>query len=238
MQDELSDLVPGDSAAIEGCLQWADALNSQVKDFARAALPTLRLKASGEAARAVLLTRASAEAENLAELLADRGYQQVVAPSVACYITPLLTDAEEACRDFSRRCSAGRFGEVALDRLLARIKASCAELKWLVQLMAATLVDRGPRSDCNDARPRWDRERRELWLGAETLRTYTRHAHAQFVLLDAFERAAWPSSIANPLGRHSVKDTVEALNDGLTATRLRFQRGAGDATIRWKLTTV
>jgi hypothetical protein len=87
-------------------------------------------------------------------------------------------------------------------------------------------------------RPRWDGARRQLWWGTTLLRTYTRHAPAQFAVLDAFERAGWPTSIPNPLTHFRPKDAVDSLNGGLTATRLRFQIGQseGQTCIRWSLT--
>jgi hypothetical protein len=92
--------------------------------------------------------------------------------------------------------------------------------------------------DEDDHRPRWDRQRRQVWLGDDLLCTYVRHAPAQFALLDALQQAGWSQTIAAPRTRHSIKDAVEALNNRLEATRLRIQRLESDTRIEWRLTPV
>jgi hypothetical protein len=77
-----------------------------------------------------------------------------------------------------------------------------------------------------------------LWLGSQSVRSYRRSAPSQFIVLSAFQDAGWPSSIRTPPKLRGVKDAVEALNDGLERSRLRFQRGAGEATIHWSITPV
>jgi hypothetical protein len=86
--------------------------------------------------------------------------------------------------------------------------------------------------------PRWDARTQELWLGAEVVRTYSRQAPKQFIILNAFQAANWCQSIPIPPNLHGIKDAVEALNDKLVRSRLRFQRGARDTTIHWTITHV
>jgi hypothetical protein len=89
-------------------------------------------------------------------------------------------------------------------------------------------------------RVRWDATTRQLFFDDEELKTYGRRAPAQFAVLDAFEEAGWPPSIkVKSSVVFSVKDTVESLNKILLPIScLRFERGPGDATIRWHLTPV
>jgi len=115
-----------------------------------------------------------------------------------------------------------------------------AALGPVIERVGATEVP--PKNTSNasttNARPRWDRHRRQIWLGEELLYTYTRHAPAQFAILDTLQKADWPSSIVNPVTHFSIKDTVESLNKRLDATRLRIQRLEQDTQIGWRLTHV
>jgi hypothetical protein len=86
--------------------------------------------------------------------------------------------------------------------------------------------------------PRWDRATRQLWLGTDRQRVFRRHAHVQFMVLDAFQAAGWKAGIPNPLGSHSVKDTVSCLNRGLRDGRLRFRQSDEDSGIGWFVTPV
>src|SRR5262249_4491828 len=97
-----------------------------------------------------------------------------------------------------------------------------------------------PMADVSEVIPRWDRATRQLWLGDELVRTYTRHAPAQFTLLDPSQKAGWPFTLPNPLTHSSAKDAVGELNHHAAATRLRFQLGEGGdrSCIRWSLTPV
>jgi hypothetical protein len=113
----------------------------------------------------------------------------------------------------------------------------------IMELLGPTSPAPAPNAGINaDAdsqpKPRWDRHARQLWLGPDMVRTYRRHATKQFLVLDAFEKAGWPTSINAPSGCLSPKDTVEALNDGLITSRLRFGWGTagGVDRIRWTLT--
>jgi hypothetical protein len=87
-------------------------------------------------------------------------------------------------------------------------------------------------------RPRWDRRCQQLWLGDEPVRTFLRHAPAQFLILDAFEKAQWKTSVPNPCSRFSLKDAVDQLNKGLASSRLRFLRGDNNTLVKWHLTPV
>jgi len=93
-----------------------------------------------------------------------------------------------------------------------------------------------------DERPRWERQRRKLWLGTKLVRVYRRVAARQFLILDAFEAKGWPPEIVAPQECLSPKDTVEGLNDQRTL-RLRFTWGVIESEdkkdtlcIRWQIT--
>jgi hypothetical protein len=89
-------------------------------------------------------------------------------------------------------------------------------------------------------RPRWDRTSRQLWLGDNSVRSFPRHAPAQFTVLDAFQRKGWPASIPNPVKHFSLKDAIDALNHGLVSSRLRFywRDIDNESVVEWSLTPV
>jgi hypothetical protein len=89
--------------------------------------------------------------------------------------------------------------------------------------------------------PAWNRASRTLRLGDQVLYQYSRRAPKQFMLLDAFQAAGWPQQgIDRPpgLSPSQAKDTVEALNEHVQVSRLRFERGMDDRRIRWSLSPV
>jgi hypothetical protein len=74
-------------------------------------------------------------------------------------------------------------------------------------------------------RPRWERQKMLLHVDDHAVE-YSREAHQQFPLLDAFEQAGWPQDgIARPraMSLSQTKNAVEALNDKAAGTRLRFR---------------
>jgi hypothetical protein len=88
-------------------------------------------------------------------------------------------------------------------------------------------------------KPRWDRPRQVLTVGADTVK-YGRIAPAHFWILDAFEAKGWPNQMPTP--RHpsgrvfGVKDTICTLNRKVFRSCLRFTRTENDTTIGWHFT--
>jgi hypothetical protein len=83
--------------------------------------------------------------------------------------------------------------------------------------------------------PSWHKVRRLLRLGDEDVCAFSRKRSAQFAVLDALEAAGWPDTgVKLPKGvRVSLKDAVEALNETVSASRLRF--AFSDNEVTWYL---
>jgi hypothetical protein len=103
---------------------------------------------------------------------------------------------------------------------------------------AHRVFDTAGGSDEDTLRPSWNAATRQLRLGSVVVRSYRRRAPSQFLVLDAFQAADWPLSVRRPATLHGLKDTVEALNEGLANCRLRFERGAAEESISWSITPV
>jgi hypothetical protein len=89
------------------------------------------------------------------------------------------------------------------------------------------------------AAPRWDGERRRLWLGPRLLKEFRQPAPYQTTLLATFEEEAWAEHVADPLplstgereddARRRLHETIKNLNRGLPSGTIRFR---GDGTGR------
>jgi hypothetical protein len=87
--------------------------------------------------------------------------------------------------------------------------------------------------------PRWDGDRRRLWLGPQLLKEFRQPAPNQTTLLAAFEEDAWSEHVADPLplgqeereedARRRLHETIKNLNRGLPSGTIRFR---GDGTGR------
>jgi hypothetical protein len=84
-------------------------------------------------------------------------------------------------------------------------------------------------------RPRWDTDRRELYLGATLLKRYRQRAERQCTVLESFEELGWPPRIDDPLPALTLADTVTALNEALQHTPLRFRRDGTGKGIIWEV---
>lgn len=95
-----------------------------------------------------------------------------------------------------------------------------------------------PPSPPEPVLPRWDARAKELWLGDAKIVSYSRHAPAQFSILEAFQKAGWSQTVEAPRRLTSLKDAVDALNEKVANTRLRFYRREYDKVLEWRLLTV
>jgi hypothetical protein len=89
-------------------------------------------------------------------------------------------------------------------------------------------------------RPRWDRERRELWVGDVLVKTFWITAVGQERILAAFEEDGWPARIDDPLPpvpgivpRDRLHNILLKLNR--TQSALKFFRDGTGEGITWKL---
>jgi hypothetical protein len=60
--------------------------------------------------------------------------------------------------------------------------------------------------------PRWDRDSRTLYFGTEAVLQLTSRAKNQIQIFEAFEKARWPASVANPLDQFRMAQTIKDLN--------------------------
>ena len=92
-----------------------------------------------------------------------------------------------------------------------------------------------------NAKPRYDRHRRELWLGDFLVKRFRVPAGNQELILMAFEEEGWPEHLDDPLPpqpghdpKRRLHDTIDRLNRSQFHQLLRF-RGNGTArSILWE----
>jgi hypothetical protein len=90
-------------------------------------------------------------------------------------------------------------------------------------------------------KPHWHRKKRELWVGNQLIKRFTKTAKNQHLIMEVFEEEGWPPSIDDPFpgGTHQEKrkrlnNAVDRLNHGHLLPLLRFHtNGTGDG-IRWE----
>jgi hypothetical protein len=88
-------------------------------------------------------------------------------------------------------------------------------------------------------KPVWDGEERELTLGGKLVKRYCQSAEKQIPILEAFQKAGWARSIANPLtddpdleGKQ-LHDTIQDLNRFQKEGRVHFGGDGTGSRIRW-----
>jgi hypothetical protein len=91
--------------------------------------------------------------------------------------------------------------------------------------------------------PRWDADLRELWLGRELVKQFTRPARNQELILAAFQEEGWPARIDDPLPCHPDRDPVQCLHDAINRLNrhqnrplLRFHGDGSGRGVRWGVT--
>ena len=89
--------------------------------------------------------------------------------------------------------------------------------------------------------PRWDRDRRELRVGAVLVKRFKAPAANQETILAAFQEEGWPHRIDDPLPPHPdlepkrrVHDTVNSLNRNQKTQLVRFFGDGSGQGIRWE----
>src|SRR5207248_4492440 len=104
-------------------------------------------------------------------------------------------------------------------------------------LIMKLLLDAGG-SDAAIDKPRWDRERRELWYAGKICKRFRQPSDNQQHLLDAFEEAGWPARMENPLvpdgtgnDHQRLADTVRRMNGN---TAIEFERDGTSEAVLWK----
>lgn len=64
-------------------------------------------------------------------------------------------------------------------------------------------------------KPRWDGDRRELWLGDKLIKEFRRKGDNQVLILAAFEEEDWPAKIDDPLPPKGNMDPKRRLGDAV-----------------------
>jgi len=82
--------------------------------------------------------------------------------------------------------------------------------------------------------PRWDCDRRELWVGARLVKQFRQRSANQETVLAAFEEEGWPCSIDDPLPPRPKQDPKRRLHDTIRSLNRRQKhrliRFVGDGT--------
>ena len=90
--------------------------------------------------------------------------------------------------------------------------------------------------------PRWDRDCRELWLGAALVKQFKVPAANQEIILQAFQEEGWPPCIDDPLPpqfamnpKRRLHDTLGALNRNQKHKFIRFRGNGNGEGVRWEV---
>jgi hypothetical protein len=90
--------------------------------------------------------------------------------------------------------------------------------------------------------PRWDAERRTLWLGNVLVKRFRLEAKSQELILAAFEEEGWRPHLDDPLPprvevdpRRRLHDTIKRLNRHQVQPLVRFQGDGSGRGVRWTL---
>jgi hypothetical protein len=97
-------------------------------------------------------------------------------------------------------------------------------------------------SPARRAVPRWDPERRELWLGDTLIKKFLRPAPLQELILAALEEESWPERIYDPLppvpgqnAKERLHSTIKKLNRGRRSQRITFHGDGSGEAVRWTI---
>jgi hypothetical protein len=95
-------------------------------------------------------------------------------------------------------------------------------------------------TDLATVKPRWDADRRSVWLGERELKRYRRPAPNQEQILAAFEEEGWPPRIDDPLEPGKLRDTLPDLNETIKnemieQPSLRFEADGTGKGILWSI---
>jgi hypothetical protein len=102
-------------------------------------------------------------------------------------------------------------------------------------------VGNGHHRPSGDASPKWDRDRRELRVGAQVVKVFKLPSPMQETILVAFEEEHWPPRIDDPLPSHPellpkrrLHDTIKSLNRNQKHPLIRFMGDGTGEGIRWE----
>ena len=126
--------------------------------------------------------------------------------------------------------------EVSPDQAIVQIAYA---LDWLDTKTSSELLEALGGGKENVSKPRWLKEKRELWFEGQIVRRIRNASRAKNVIavLDAFEDSGWPTQIDDPVtsgGDSSQRRrTMESLNDGLK--RIYFFCAGDGLSFGWEI---
>ena len=99
-----------------------------------------------------------------------------------------------------------------------------------------------PTDEGEERLPRWDQERRTLWLGSQLIKQFKQPAPIQELILAAFQEEGWPPHLDDPLpperdqdAKERLHHTIKNLNRALKCGLLHFHGDGNGRGITWKL---
>ena len=126
--------------------------------------------------------------------------------------------------------------EVSRDQAIVQIAYA---LDWLDTETSDQLIKALGGGTENVSKPRWLKEKRELWFEGKIVRQIRNASRAKNIIaiLDAFEDSGWPTQIDDPVtsgGDSSQRRrTIESLNKDLK--RVRFSCAGDGESFRWEI---
>jgi hypothetical protein len=126
--------------------------------------------------------------------------------------------------------------EVSRDQAIVAIAYA---LDWLDTKTSSELLEAVGGGTENVSKPRWLKDKRELWFEGQIVRQIRNATRAKNIIaiLDAFEDSGWPTQIDDPVtsgGDSSQRRrTIESLNKDLK--RVRFSCAGDGESFRWEI---
>ncbi len=126
--------------------------------------------------------------------------------------------------------------EVSFDQAIVEVAHA---LDWVDTETSTELLESLGGGKKNISKPRWLRDKRELWFEGEVVRRIRNASRAKNIIaiLSAFEESGWPHQIDDPITAGGASDTrrraIESLNQGLT--RIHFMCGGDGTSFQWEI---
>lgn len=124
---------------------------------------------------------------------------------------------------------------------LALARELCADSSMHSVSKRRATASRLPLLSTRIARPRWDRDRRQLRFEGQIVKEFKLPSPNQEAVLTAFEEEGWPARTDDPLTpsanldpRRRLHDTIKALNRNQKENLLRFMGDGTGEGIRWE----
>lgn len=140
---------------------------------------------------------------------------------------------------------AGQARRFERSRGLAMDANACLVLTADGSQVARTLVNtevQVVRETVVSLKPRWDRDRHELWLGSQPIKQFKLPSPNQEMILMALEEEDWPARIDDPLPpskdidpKRRLHDTIKNLNRNQKHRLLRFMGDGTGQGVRWEV---